>query len=572
MNNRSPEQEASELPKAKASLLKEQTPDHGMRMLFLYGCLLGLVAFVGIVGIRVLNVGYVDWLMQKADGMQHYLGWLAYRQTPWTFPIGLTNALSYPFFTSVVYTDPIPLFAVFFKVLSPLLPATFQYFGIWALLCFMLQGGLAAILIYRFVQKKPLCLLGAAFFVLSMPLLMRALYHHEALMAQWIILLAIALWLYRVKENDMVKRCLIWAGMGLLCAGVHMYFIPMTGILLLGSMATDFYTHRKALRCIFPIASYLAASVCFLFLMGAFYGGINACADGAGAYVSNLNSLFNPLGKSTLFKALPVVSENYEGSAYLGAGMLLLCATASLALLQKGWKNPFETHLKKAYLLGAIVMLLLCVPLALGPHITLNGRILFTIPYPGLVLSAFSMFRASGRFVWILFYLSLLAILAISLRKLSQRAAYILLSVCLCLQIIDGFAVFRTLHSDYSAAQAAVNPLLKSELMQSFLGNPNYRHIEFLDALYETDYLQFAQYARQGNMSVSDFYFARRCEKTDLYRQDELKRVCGGAVSRDTIYVANSVSGHRSKCKLAALVPARRIRDRRRERNSIAAG
>lgn len=46
---------------------------------------------------------------------------------------------------SVLYTDSIPLFAIFFKALSPLLPETFQYFGLFGLMCYMLNGGFAGI-------------------------------------------------------------------------------------------------------------------------------------------------------------------------------------------------------------------------------------------------------------------------------------------------------------------------------------------------------------------------------------------------------------------------------------------
>ncbi len=65
------------------------------------------------------------------DPSQHYLGWEFYRRSDWFFPLGLTDQLAYPLKTSVIYTDSIPLFAVFFKLFRHILPAQFQYFGIW---------------------------------------------------------------------------------------------------------------------------------------------------------------------------------------------------------------------------------------------------------------------------------------------------------------------------------------------------------------------------------------------------------------------------------------------------------
>ena len=94
---------------------------------FLWGVAVGVVTFLLLYGVAVLNPVNVNWLRHSNDleGLwdlsQHYLGWVAYRKTPWTFPIGMTEGITAEPI-SVVYTDSIPLFALFFKALSPLLP------------------------------------------------------------------------------------------------------------------------------------------------------------------------------------------------------------------------------------------------------------------------------------------------------------------------------------------------------------------------------------------------------------------------------------------------------------------
>ena len=86
---------------------------------------IGAFVFILLYGVKVLNPCYTDWLMSGGDLSQHYLGWKMYRNGDWTFPIGLTDQLAYPYYTSVIFTDSIPIFAVFFKLLSPILPANF---------------------------------------------------------------------------------------------------------------------------------------------------------------------------------------------------------------------------------------------------------------------------------------------------------------------------------------------------------------------------------------------------------------------------------------------------------------
>ena len=120
---------------------------------------IGLICFCVIYGTKVLNPGYVDWILSGGDLTQHYLGWVAYRASDWHFPIGMVDTLAYPYQTSIIFTDSIPLFAVIFKALSPILPETFQYFGLWGVCCFVLQGVCACRIIYRRGGRRGLLLL-----------------------------------------------------------------------------------------------------------------------------------------------------------------------------------------------------------------------------------------------------------------------------------------------------------------------------------------------------------------------------------------------------------------------------
>ena len=81
-----------------------------------------------------------------------------FRNSGWHFPVGLMDTITYPELYSVVYTDAVPAFAVVFKILSPVFPKTFQYFGIWGLLCFILYicSMDASPALYAFIAGGPL--------------------------------------------------------------------------------------------------------------------------------------------------------------------------------------------------------------------------------------------------------------------------------------------------------------------------------------------------------------------------------------------------------------------------------
>ena len=53
---------------------------------FLPGVLLGAAAFLISFGWRVLDPQRIGWLLNRGDPTQHFLGWVAFRNSPWNFP------------------------------------------------------------------------------------------------------------------------------------------------------------------------------------------------------------------------------------------------------------------------------------------------------------------------------------------------------------------------------------------------------------------------------------------------------------------------------------------------------
>ncbi|MCI8620626.1 MAG: hypothetical protein HFJ50_02100 [Clostridia bacterium] len=134
--------------------LKELIKKHQNLLLIILVAFIGMLVFVFVYGFDVLNVTNDEWLYNAEDLKQHYYGWVFFRNADWTFPIGLFDTLSYPNYASIIFTDSVPLFAIFFKVISGILPETFQYFGIFGLLCYILQGIFAFILLRKYIDNK----------------------------------------------------------------------------------------------------------------------------------------------------------------------------------------------------------------------------------------------------------------------------------------------------------------------------------------------------------------------------------------------------------------------------------
>ena len=71
-----------------------------------------------------------------------------------------------------------------------------------------------------------------------------------------------------------------WGILGMLCGGIHLYFLPMCGVILLGFVLLDAVKGRKKWKALLPLGSYLAAAAGTVFLFGGFASGMKAGNDG----------------------------------------------------------------------------------------------------------------------------------------------------------------------------------------------------------------------------------------------------------------------------------------------------
>ena len=301
-------------------------------MVWLSGAAVGAAAFLCIYGVRVLDVTYTDWLLGGGDLTQHYLGWCFFRDSAWTFPVGLMDRMSWPYEVSVIFTDSVPLLAVFFKLFRGILPEQFQYFGLWGLMCFLLQGAFASLLIHHYVGKKAEAAVGSLLFILT-PVLLSQMTVNMALGAHWLVLLC--LWLGILRERlKPVRTAVCWGAAGLLAAGVQLYFIPICGLILLSFFLTDLVKKKEIRRGASAVGAFAACSVGMTALLGGFSHAHLADFTILGQAAFNLNGLFNPQGWSRVIETLPVRGDDaQEGLAFPGVGILLALAAGLIGWL-----------------------------------------------------------------------------------------------------------------------------------------------------------------------------------------------------------------------------------------------
>ncbi len=513
----------------------------------LIGAVMGAALFLFLYSPAVLNPTYDAWLLQGGDLNQHYLGWKFYRNSPWAFPIGLIQGLTVEP-VSVMFTDSIPLLALIFKLLSPILPDTFQYFGLFGIGCFALQGAFGALIVRRFTNCLISVIAGDLFFIFSYIMFVR-MYGHTALAANWVILAAFAIFLYRGQFSEKYTSVKLWTGLFCVTSLTHLYFIPMIAAVLFVQALTDGCRDKDWKKMLLMFAAPIGAALAVLYIMGAFYGGISASDGGYGIYSSNLNTFFNPLQYSKFLPALPLaIDSQWEGSAYLGLGAMVLFVAAAVCFFMEIKRIAVN---KLGILFGAIAVLGLTL-FAVSFRITWGDRILAELAIPGIWQTLGGIFRSGGRLIWPVMYLIIIAAIAgvlLSARRQKWIPAGIL-AVCAVLQIADlspmwmGIRNTDRAHTEYSTSMASPaweiigNSGLSKVKVFTTYGTYDRREapIEYYYGLDKT--FDLAEFAISHRMSMNDFYLARR--SGEMIEQDKVQAyqdILDGNASEDTLYV-----------------------------------
>ncbi len=516
-------------------------------LIFLIGAILGAFVFLWIFGRAILMPSNTTWIFAHPDdSTQHYLGWVFYRNTPWTFPIGMTDGLSSDGMVSCMYTDSLPLFAIFFKLISRFLPETFQYFGIWGIFCFALNGGFGALLLSRIKNNIIFTSLGSLFYSLFFPSITR-ITHHNSLGAIFLIMIALTLTIDHAREyKHGFTPVVLWTVTGILATLIHMYFIPMLYFVMMGYIILLVFKDKKIVRAICTFASTTVLSVLSLYCIGAFEGKSSYSDGGYGFYSSNINTFFNSGGHSKYLRQLNTTPGQYEGYGYLGLGMLVCCFLGIIIIFSKLEKKEggviknaaayIKAH-RVEFIAGAAVFIASFL-WSLSTTVALNEKVIFSLSVPPAIVQKLSIFRATGRFIW----LPCLIVMTTALwlvTKLNKKSAVAALTICVWLQGMDMRNFREELHNVYAYLQVVPENVKPDEWEELSEGvneivfaplDPEFR-------AYKQLYFEMANLAAQKNIKLSSFYLARSDnDSIARYADEQYKLLVAGQGREDVLY------------------------------------
>jgi hypothetical protein len=464
---------------------------------FMVSIFLGTAWFLFLFGWNSLRFNEVGWAYSKgSDVLQHQLGWEWFRQESWKFPIGRIDSYGYPYGTSLTFMDANPLMSVIFKLLSPILPENFQFIGIWELICIIGQFYMGMLICGEFTPSTAKKILGASILTFS-PILIYRSFYHDSLAAQWILLTAI---LFLIREYKQKHWRYGWTILIAITAMIHLYLFFMLIPLWMVGLYFRYTRNRQFVKCLADVLITTCAVLIISWAFGWFSLSImDICEGDFGMYSWNLNGFFNPASYSVLFKPLRLISDlQMEGFSYLGLGNLILLPISIFIF----FRNCPNRHNYPFFIPVAIISLLFIL-FAQSNEVYFGDRLLWRFNLPFAINKILAMIRASGRFIWPVFYFIIIFGLVNIIRL--PRIAVPILAFALFVQVIDISPLYMQ--------KRITDPLiyespLRSEFWQE-AGKTN-KHIIILPAINAHSFYEpFAVFSRQNDLTLNWGYMSR---------------------------------------------------------------
>jgi hypothetical protein len=502
--------------------------------------ILGAGFFFFVAGFRILDPLNIAWLWD-GDPATHYLGWEFYRNSEWSFPVGLNPRYGAELSSSIVYSDSLPLFAILFKPLASILPNPFQYFGLWVLLCFLLQAWLGWLLIGLFSQSAITKMLGTSLFVIAPAMLWN--FHPGigtlALGGHFLILGALYLCLRDKLGVAWTGWCLV-LGVATL---VHAYLLAMVLALWLADVADRLARREVRFPELARQGSILVATVGLIaWQAGYFMFGAGLDEWGYGFFRMNVLGPLDPSKHlsgswSYLMPDIPGDRGSAEGFNFLGLGVILLfIAVIPMAIVKKTQVTLFP--IRRPFFLSSLIALsafAITNNVGVGPYS-------IEFPIPDEIKNLAAVFRASGRMFWPTLYALIFCGIKYVTKGTSRRVGQLLLGLALLVQISDTRQATANIKS---ALMIEPRSVWSTDLVNPFWTEiPN--HYKSIKRIYpggRHPRWKEISYLASGSGLSTDLVYLGRVSEAKIGSAIEVRRrsVETGNYDTETIYIINEI-------------------------------
>jgi glycosyltransferase involved in cell wall biosynthesis len=422
------------------------------------GGIFGLIVCIWTFGWDYLSPYKWEWAQNSTSGLLDVATSVAAQQdffnAPWRFPMGLVENYGFPVGSSLIQTATVLIPAALLKIFATIfgISAPLQSAGLTFLIGYFFLG----VILFKLLMLEGFSRRSAFLGLIPFFFIPKLFNSWTGPSLSWAWLLPMSIYLYRSSlEKNKNVRMILWGSVGFIAASTHTYFlVPI--IVIAFFMSLEMYKlTRNYIDELRVLGSLLLGVTVGTWLVGGFnigFDGSTTSAADVGPYASDLLGLFITYDQSRFFPSLGHL-PSYEGHAYLGLGLLISVALALTILFREKLtktilKNPakeFGLGTKKLLRMrGLVISSLILTIFAIGPTIPIAGEA-HPIKLPSSLLVELSIFRASGRFVWLGMFLLAIYSLVFIHKMTSKKIFQWVLPIIVVIQVSDTTAAIENI-------------------------------------------------------------------------------------------------------------------------------
>ena len=528
-------------------------------------CIWSLFISMGIFffiegGFQRLNPKNTGWI--SGDNLTAYVAQFFWVDTNWHLPLSSNPRYGNEFSSSLTYTGPSPLLSMIHKILE--INALDQLFGFWILANLFFQI-LLGIRVLRIINiSRQLSLIGSVLFIT--PFFIFRIENHFWLISHFLILWAICV-LIKSRQNQEINQREV-VTLVLISYFVNSYLLGMVFVILILAINELKVKVKKKILILLSVILTIAFS---MFINDGFSGQGNfkesiriILSSTYGYHNFNLISWLNPdtgliaesdglLNSSKVMTnlsstniSLGMTKGSYEGFLYLGLGLIILLLFAVTLKKQK-----IEIK-KSSVIIGFIVVLY-----SITNRISI-GSFEYKFHIWVYLQWALSVFRTSGRFMWIFAYLLIPYVLwKINSKMNHEKKKRFIILMGISIQILDlAFPVAKIFEDKrINVTNNRVSGEVPNQLKNLF---EEHKRIEVwpVNDVILNNYAVLNYWAYKSGISTNLIYTSREnVPKRVKMQLETYNAICDGMIDPQNIYVVSEkyMNKFDSKCKIETL-------------------
>ncbi len=389
--------------------------------------IIGFILTIIFLKFENLGLTNTNWI-SKYDTISDFLALKFFINDTWHFPIGLNSDYG-ELKNSIVFSGAVPFLSLVTKLFKSYLPYNFHYFSIWVCICFSLHIFFSYKIINYLTNNIKFSIIATSFFLFT-PILFQRLEMHLSLGAHWIIFAYIYLEINtKIKNRFSLKVILITFS-----SLIHFYFTVMLLLMHLIFSIDEKFKSKDIKNFLKEIFLLIIPLILTMYSVGYFSIPVSdSLGFGYGIYKANMLTFFDPssgFGQKNWSLFLPDIKNTKgerEGFGYLGVGIIILLIIL-VFYTTKNLKKNIQNNIK--YFL--VILLLLII--AFSSSISIGGFQIVDFDLPIFLYAPLSIIRASGRFIWPIYYLLIIFSL-FAFYKLKIKLKYLIF--ILIIQLVD---------------------------------------------------------------------------------------------------------------------------------------